>query len=97
MIKHVVIWTVKDDLDRSAAVERVRELLLGLRATVSSIRTIEVVSNAAYVGKNGDVAVVAEFDDLAGLEEYQVHPDHQAAAAEIRSMVSARQAIDWEA
>ncbi|MCC8908491.1 MULTISPECIES: Dabb family protein [unclassified Curtobacterium] len=96
MIHHVVSWTLREDLDRAQSVERIRELLVGLIGTVGSIRSLQVVENVAYPGKNQDVAVVATFDDLAGLDEYQVHPQHQAAAAEIRGLVTGRAAIDWE-
>ncbi|GAA3330104.1 MULTISPECIES: Dabb family protein [Curtobacterium] len=96
MIHHVVSWTLREDLDRSASIDRIRELLTGLVGTVDTIRSLEVVENVAYPGKNQDVAVVATFDDLVGLDAYQVHPDHQAAAAEIRGLVTSRAAIDWE-
>ncbi|PZE68230.1 MULTISPECIES: Dabb family protein [unclassified Curtobacterium] len=96
MIRHVVSWTLREDLDHDAAVVRIRELLTGLVGVVPSIRSLRVVENVAYPGKNQDVAVVADFDDLAGLDEYQVHPEHQAAAAEIRGLVTARAAIDWQ-
>lgn len=95
MIHHVVSWTLREDLDRAESIARIRELLVGLIGTVGSIRSLEVVENVAYPGKNQDVAVVATFDDLAGLDEYQVHPQHQAAAAEIRGLVTGRAAIDW--
>ncbi|PYY50201.1 Dabb family protein [Curtobacterium sp. MCBD17_023] len=96
MIRHVVSWTLREDLDRDDAVARIRELLTGLVGVIPSIKSLQVVENVAYPGKNQDVAVVAEFDDLAGLDEYQVHPDHQTAAAEIRGLVTARAAIDWQ-
>ncbi|MBT1540381.1 Dabb family protein [Curtobacterium flaccumfaciens pv. flaccumfaciens] len=96
MISHVVAWTLREDLDRAASIARIRELLTGLTGTIGSIRSLEVVENVAYPEKNSDVAVVATFDDLAGLDEYQVHPAHQAAAAEIRDLVAARAAIDWQ-
>ncbi|MDM7883716.1 Dabb family protein [Curtobacterium citri] len=96
MIHHVVSWTVREDLDRVEVTTRIRELLTGLVGTIGSIRSLEVVENVAYPGKNQDVAVVATFDDLAGLDEYQFHPEHQAAAAQIRELVTGRAAIDWE-
>ncbi|ROP60759.1 stress responsive alpha/beta barrel protein [Curtobacterium sp. PhB130] len=96
MIQHVVSWTLREDLDRASSIGRIRELLHGLIGVVPSIRSLQVVENVAYPGKNQDVAVVATFDDLAGLDVYQVHPDHQAAAAEIRGLVTGRAAIDWE-
>jgi hypothetical protein len=96
MIHHVVSWTVREDLDRATTVARIRELLVGLVGTIDTIRSLEVVDNVAYPGKNQDVAVVATFDDVAGLDAYVVHPEHQAAAAEIRELVTGRAAIDWQ-
>jgi quinol monooxygenase YgiN len=96
MIHHLVSWTVREDLDRAATVARVRELLVGLVGTIETIRSLEVVDNVAYPGKNQDVAVVATFDDVAGLDAYVVHPEHQAAAAQIRELVTGRAAIDWQ-
>jgi quinol monooxygenase YgiN len=97
MIHHVVAWKLRSDIDKAEGVARVRELLEGLAGVVESIRSIDVVANVAYPDQNSDVAVVATFDDLAGLEAYQQHPDHQAAAAKVRELVTSRSAIDWEA
>ena len=97
MISHVVSWSLRTDLDRTASIARIRELLTGLVGTVESIRSLEVVRNVAYPETNGDVAVVAEFHDAAGLDAYIVHPAHKEAAAEIRTLVTGRGAIDYEA
>ncbi|MCJ1713547.1 Dabb family protein [Curtobacterium sp. VKM Ac-2922] len=96
MIHHVVSWGLRPELDRADTIAQIRSLLTGLVGVVPSIRTLQVVDNVAYPDKNHDVAVVATFDDLAGLDAYQVHPEHQAAAAEIRGLVKSRAAIDWQ-
>lgn len=96
MIKHVVIWSLRPEVDREAALGRITSLLEGLAGVVESIRSIAAVRNVAYAGQNGDIAVVAEFDDVAGLDAYQVHPRHQEVAAEIRTLVASRAAIDWQ-
>ncbi|OIH94584.1 Dabb family protein [Curtobacterium sp. MCBA15_001] len=96
MIHHVVSWGLRPELDRTDTIDEIRSLLTGLVGVVSSIRSLEVVENVAYPDKNHDVAVVATFDDLAGLDAYQVHPEHQAAAARIRTLVTGRAAIDWQ-
>ena len=99
-VKHIVIWNlVRRPTTRRATARgrRIDELLTGLVGTVESIRSLEVVRNVAYPEANGDVAVVAEFDDVEGLDAYVVHPAHQEAAAEIRTLVTGRGAIDYEA
>ena len=98
-VKHIVIWNLNaaDDTARDRDAARIDELLTGLVGTVESIRSLEVVRNVAYPETNGDVAVVAEFDDVEGLDAYVVHPAHQEAAAEIRTLVTGRGAIDYQA
>jgi len=97
-VEHIVIWTLAatDEQERAAAAARIDELLTALVGPVESIRDLVVGVNGAYPEKNGDVCVVAHFDDYAGLEEYIVHPAHQEAAAEIRTLVTGRTAIDFE-
>src|SRR5205823_6258555 len=97
VIHHVVAWHLRDDVDRADAVARIRGLLEGLEGVVPSIRSIAVVEDVAPDDRNADVAVVATFADLAGLAAYQVHPEHQRAAAAVGALVTGRTAIDWEA
>ena len=63
---------------------------------VPTLRSLSAGPNAAYADVNGDVALVADFDDVAGLDAYQVHPAHQEVAAYVRSVVSSRIAVDFE-
>jgi len=97
-VQHIVIWQLAatDEPGRAAAAERIRDLLEGLVGVVPSIRSLVVRRNVAYPEANGDVAIVSEFDDVAGLEAYVDHPAHQEAAAEIRTLVTGRTAIDLE-
>ncbi|WP_066521607.1 Dabb family protein [Curtobacterium ammoniigenes] len=95
MITHVVIWTLRPEIEREAALDRITSLLTELDGVVESLRSIRTVRNIPDVEHNGDIAVIATFDDVDGLEAYQVHPRHQEAAAEIRSLVASRAAIDW--
>ncbi|WP_022882284.1 Dabb family protein [Gryllotalpicola ginsengisoli] len=95
-LRHIVAWTLKaDDPDRRRAdAEGVRERLLGLKGVVPSIQAIEVIVDEVDERSTNTVAVVADFADADGLQEYVVHPAHQEAAAWIRSVVSDRTAVD---
>ena len=70
-------------------------------SAVNNTVTLTIGSNPGETSLSGTVSRaavngVATFDDLAGLDEYQAHPQHQAAAAEIRELVTSRAAIDWQ-
>ena len=45
---------------------------------------------------NWDVTLVADFDSVEAIEQYQVHPAHEEVAVYIRSVVSSRVAVDFE-
>lgn len=95
MINHLMSWPLRKDVDRDAATARIRELLEGLVGKVESIRTLSVIENVAYPDVNNDLAILASFDDIAGLDEFVTHPLHQAAVKEIHTLVDGRAGIDW--
>ncbi len=70
MIHHLMSWPLRADVDRASSVERIRTLLMGLDGKVDSIRTIAVVENIAYPDVNNDLAVIATFDDVPGLQSF---------------------------
>ena len=97
-IRHVVAWKLAAD-DAQTRAEQAAEVARRLHALVGvvpSIRALSAGPNVAYPDGNNDVALVADFDDLQGLEDYQVHPAHQELAGYIRSVVSGRMAVDFE-
>ncbi|WP_424449180.1 Dabb family protein [Microbacterium arborescens] len=97
-IRHVVAWKLaaEDPATRAEHAAEVTRRIQALVGVVPSIRSLSIGPNTAYPEVNGDVAVVADFDDLAGLEEYQVHPAHQEVVAYVRGVVADRIAVDFE-
>lgn len=97
-IRHIVAWKLAAEdaatrADHAAEMVRRLEALVGV---VPSIRSLSAGVNVAYAEVNGDVALVADFDDVAGLEAYQVHPAHQEVAAFVRGVAGSRIAVDFE-
>ena len=61
------------------------------------LHSLEVGINMSIRPKRADdVVLVTTFESAADLDAYQVHPAHQAAAAVIRNLVSARRVVDFE-
>lgn len=97
-LRHVVSWKMaaQDPAERAAHAAKIVALLKGLVGVVPEIRTLSAGVNSAYPDANWDVALVADFDDEAGLAAYQVHPAHQEVVAYVRSVVGGRSAVDFE-
>ncbi|MCS5715595.1 Dabb family protein [Herbiconiux sp. CPCC 205716] len=98
MIRHVVAWKVAATEPASAALAaaEITRLLSSLPALVPSISSLTVGPNMAYFESNWDVVLVADFETLADLDAYQVHPEHQAVVPQIKALVSQRAAVDFE-
>jgi len=97
-VRHVVVWRLKaeDAAVRAEHAAEVARRLGALDGVVPSIRALSVGPNVAYPEANADVALVADFDDVVGLEAYQTHPAHVEAAAYVREVVASRASVDFE-
>lgn len=100
MIKHIVMWRLKDDpggLSKAAAAEQMKTALEDLADRIPEIREIEVGINIAPNDAAFDVCLYSVFASQADLNAYQQHPDHQAVVDFVRSVVSERVVVDYEA
>ncbi|UCR87990.1 Dabb family protein [Mycetocola spongiae] len=97
-IRHVVTWKLAatDEAERTAHAREMRERLTALVGQIESIRHLEVGINSVYPENNWHVVLVSEFDDVAGLDAYQVHPLHQEIVTFVRSVTAERAAVDYE-
>lgn len=95
-IRHLVAWTINTDdaADRASKAAEITKRLKALEGVVPSIESLS--AGAGLVEGNWDVAIVADFADLDALEAYNVHPAHQEVVTYVRSVVSARVAVDFE-
>lgn len=95
MIKHIVMWKLKDENKEENAL-KIKNDLEALKSEISEIKEIEVgidvnKSEAAY-----DVVLYSTFDSQEDLDNYQVHPKHKEAGVFIRQVVSSRVVVDYE-
>jgi hypothetical protein len=98
MIRHVVTWKLNstEESAKIADAATITAALAALPAVISEIKSLTVGPNLAYPDANWDLALVADYDDLDGLEAYQTHPEHLKAVAVIKPLVAQRAAADFE-
>lgn len=96
-LQHIVFWKLNGETDeqRDEQAMFIKKSLEQLRGSIPEIQSLSVHRNTAFHGANWDLALVSTFADLAGLETYVNHPEHQAVVAEIKQRVSDRAAIDF--
>ena len=99
MVKHVILWTLKDELstDQKAEVKKgINEGLEGLKGQVPGIVDIKVNINP-LASSNCDVMLDSSFESEEALKGYSVHPAHVGVANEkVRPYTASRTCMDYE-
>ena len=90
MIRHVVMWKLKNPADAGhfkARLDSCGDLTEGILAYEVGIRADGLEANV-------DVMLFSEFTDAAALAAYQAHPQHKAVSAELGLLREARHVLD---
>jgi len=99
MIKHIVMWKLKDFDDEKEKIENARkakELLEGLKDKIDIIDFIEVGINISKSNSAFDLVLYSGFNDLKTLDEYQNHQEHLKVGDFIASIRKDRVVVDYE-
>ncbi len=99
MIKHIVIWKLKDEFnpeEKKQAALKAKEVLEELNGKIPEIITLEVGIDFSNSDQSGDIVLYSEFSSKEALNAYQEHPLHIAVKPYIGSIRSSRQVIDYE-
>lgn len=92
MVKHIVLWNLKDRETVAATAAEIKRQLEALTGVVPGLHSAVV-----GVGFDGfDVALISEHDDRAALDAYQVHPAHCAVKEYIQKVAAERASCDFE-
>ena len=97
MVKHVILWKLKDGLDDPAAVKAaIKAGLEGLKGVVPGLLEI-AVRTEGLASSNADLMLDSSFESEAALKGYAVHPAHVAVAnGKVRPFVQTRLCLDFE-
>lgn len=97
MVKHVIIWDLKEEFsekEREMAKAKVKEGLEGLKDKIDGLEEIKVIINPLS-SSNGDMMLDSTFRDEEALIGYQSNPYHVEVATYVRSVVSLRRCFDY--
>ena len=93
MVKHIVLYTLAEGVDKEAAVELIASQLEPLVGKIPGLNWMEI--NPAYQG-GMDYALYSEFESREALASYAVHPLHLAAKDQFWDMLDSRVAADYD-
>ena len=95
MIKHIVFWKVKEDLDLDGVCEEMKIRVEAMNGEIPGLVHVELGkdfngSEVAY-----DIALYSEIESEAALKAYQDHPKHQFVKEFIGAVTSERCVVDY--
>jgi hypothetical protein len=99
MIKHIVMWKLKDEAhnnNKATNAKLIKEKLEALNGKIDGLLKLEVGIDVLG-GGNYDVVLYSEVESIDALDIYQNHPLHQALLPFIREAVNSRVAVDYQA
>ena len=99
MVKHVILWTLKDELsadEKQQVKAGIKAGLEGLQGKIPGMTEIHVYTNGLETS-NADVMLDSTFETFEALKGYAVHPDHVAVAdGAVRPYTKLRSCLDFE-
>lgn len=98
MLKHIVMWKLKDQAegaDRATNAAEMKRRLDECAHIVPGMHAFEVVVAQPGLEATYDVVLYSEFEDKAALDAYAQHPTHKALVPFIGAIRSERQCMDY--
>lgn len=92
MVKHIVLYTLKEDVNKAEAVAVVRSVLEPLVGKIPGLLHLEI--RRAFNGM--DYALYSEFESREALVNYAKHPLHLEAKTHFHHFIATRVAADYE-
>lgn len=99
MVKHIILWQLKDEF----SVEEKENIKAGIKAGLEGLQDqieglVEIkVQTDGLTSSNVDVMLDSTFTDEASLKGYAVHPAHvEVADTKVRPYTKTRACMDYE-
>ncbi len=99
MIKHIVMWRLKDSAagaSREENAKKLKQSLEDLKDKIRDIKALEVGINFNASPAAFDVVLYSEFADREGLDSYQNHPEHLKIVDFVGEIRTDRAVVDYE-
>jgi len=92
MVKHIVVYTLKEGVDKDEAVKLIASKLEPLVGKIPGLLHMEI--RHCYAGM--DYALYSEFERKEDVPAYRAHPLHQEAKSHFHHLLATRFSADYE-
>ena len=98
MIRHIVMWSIKDELsnlEKEKAMLEVKTKIEALKPLIKEIVEADILFNITEK-EEFDLVLNSVFKTTDDLNSYATHPDHVQVVNEIKGYFAKRAAVDYE-
>jgi len=99
MVRHIVMFKLKSfetETEKTAAVTELLRRLNELPSKIDLIRKYEAGIDVRKLEWSYDISLVMDFDTMADLDAYTIHPAHQEFVAFNKDFSIAKVCVDYE-
>lgn len=99
MVKHIILWTLKEEYtteEKNEIKAGIKEGLEGLAGKIPGLVEIKV-NTGRLDSSNADVMLDSTFESEEALKNYSTHPAHvEVADSKVRPYTAIRSCLDFE-
>lgn len=99
MLKHIVMWKIKDQvggLSKIESAQKAKRLLEDVAEKVPNILSLEVGLDCSGDELSSDLVMISTFASREGLATYLQHPEHLKIVPFMKSIRAERRVVDYE-
>jgi hypothetical protein len=99
MIKHIVMFKIKDGVDGRSKAESIAEAkrqLEALNGRIPGLISLEVGVDYSATDASADMIIYSVLESREAVDAYAVHPEHTAILPFLKSIFSERRLVDYE-
>ena len=99
MVKHIILWTLKEtsDSEKESVKKGIKEGLEGLKGKIPGLIDIKVNTEGRLASSTADLMLDSTFESTEALKGYSKHPEHVAVAdSKVRPYTVSRSCLDYE-
>lgn len=103
MIRHIVMWKLKDEAEGASKkknAEKMKLILEGLKISIDEIKNVEVGINITKsddeAGSAHDVVLISDFETELDYTMYTRNANHKKALKFINSVIKERHFVDYK-
>ena len=99
MVKHIVMWKLKDNISTTEKINEALEIkkrLERLHSVIIELKEMEVGMNFSLSERAYDIVLYTEFDSKKDLEHYMQHPEHINVRNYIDNIKAEAAVVDFE-